>query len=330
MSPPETLNAGAARAAVEAPGPIFIAGRQHCGNTVLARILSHVPGCFTTTDENLFFEERAGCDRLEGDARLERTLELMRVPPEQREPVKVALGDPSASALDLYRRGMDALARREGKKFWVQKATSYVFYAEEILEALPDARIVYLVRDPYDMAASKKRRDAADDHLVGLALGWNRGYRIARDLEARFPVRFRILRYERMVSQPETALAELFEFLGLSFRPEFLAVRHLNRSEARYREEGPVTGLNASRVGYHVDVLNGAETRALGWLLDAGLVESHAQSTELPVRASSSWLAAASALTRHAFRFGRLHAERVLHAPRVTLARTWRRMRPGP
>lgn len=50
----------------------------------------------------------------------------------------------------------------------VQQATSYIFYAQGILRLMPDARFLYLLRNPYDICASEKCRAPRK----GSTLGW--------------------------------------------------------------------------------------------------------------------------------------------------------------
>ena len=55
-----------------APGPIFISGRQHSGNTMTAVIFSMVPDCFVVNVEGWFFEHRGIVDRIKDPGRRAR------------------------------------------------------------------------------------------------------------------------------------------------------------------------------------------------------------------------------------------------------------------
>lgn len=269
---------GAAAGSGEGPleaGPIFIAGRQHSGNTVTAVLLAGVEGCYAQVDENTFFEHRALIDRMpDRAARVARIMKLLKIEDAAgREAVgphlrAYAEAHPDADAMAIYLEGMRFVTRLTGNTFWAQKATSYIFYGRQILRDLPDARLVYMLRNPYDIAASKKRRSVRKDRLWQVMLGWNKGIRLASELLDEFPGRFRVVRYEDIVTEPERETRALLEFLGIPFRPSYLDVPHVNRSETGYSLTGTGKGLNRSRVFYYVDNLAPSEIAALDAIVD--------------------------------------------------------------
>jgi hypothetical protein len=123
--------------------PVFIIGRQHSGNTLLATILGRSPDVFSLRGEGTFFEHRAELRPLAPPERADRVAELIgsgassphEVSSRLKEVLSGSNGATSASALDLYRQGMEHLAAQHGKTRWAQKATSYIFYVDEILDA---------------------------------------------------------------------------------------------------------------------------------------------------------------------------------------------------
>src|SRR5262245_14500515 len=71
---------GARRGDGASRGPIFVSGRQHSGNTVVAVLLGRLPGCLAQIDENSFFEHRRLVDNLpDAASRAERVFELLRL-----------------------------------------------------------------------------------------------------------------------------------------------------------------------------------------------------------------------------------------------------------
>src|SRR5205085_1557433 len=106
------------------PGPIFISGRQHSGNTVMAVCLGRAPECMAQIDENAFFEYRALIDKEADPAvRARKVFERMKLEAlEVREPalahmLGMAAADRKVGALELYRAGMDFAMRRLGRAF---------------------------------------------------------------------------------------------------------------------------------------------------------------------------------------------------------------------
>ena len=317
-------------------GPIFVSGRQHSGNTVVAVLLGRLPGCFAQIDENAFFEHRRLVDNLQDAAsRAERVFELLRLEHElARTPVQEHLrrlaGDRSQiTALELYREGMDFAARFAGERFWVQKATSYIFYGHEILSSMPDARMICLVRNPYDIVASRKRRYERRERIWSTMISWNKGMTIARSLEAEFPDRLRLLSYEDLTSRPQETVRSLVAWIGEPFDPAYLDVPHVNRSETRYSLVGDGKGLNRTRVNYYVDNLSQAEIAGIDLLADRKLLDSFYpslphRSRRIGVVARMSGLGLA---LRGPMRYGIDYASRLWRNPSLLMARTIRRLR---
>jgi hypothetical protein len=173
-----------------------------------------------------------------------------------------------ATAAELYALGMRDVLERFGKERWAQKATSYIFSAEDILATFPRARLIFLVRNPLDLAASTARRNGSFRHTVRLAMGWNRGVREALRLQAEVPAVFRIVRYEDLVRDSQRVVREVCAFCALAFDVSYLDVPHVNKSDTPYNKESQRRGLSASRVYYYHDMLSSAEEAAVRLAVD--------------------------------------------------------------
>lgn len=320
-------------------GPIFVAGRQHSGNTVLAVMLGRVGTCYSQIDENGFFEERVLFDRIRDPVeRARRVFTSLKLEAEGvrgavlEHMMRVAGERGGVTALELYLAGMDEATRLLGKRFWAQKATSYIFYGREILESVPGSRLIYMLRNPYDIAASKKRRGITHEFVYGTMLGWNKGLRISRALEGAYPGRFRVVKYEDLTREPERTVRGLFEFLGIEFEAGVLDVPHVNRAETRYSLTGDGKGLNRSRVYYYREHLRPCEIAALDGLALAGGMrgELEARYPDLP-HVMWSWpmgvrVRAAAKLAVLPFRFAWTYVTRLKRSPAHLVVRTVRRL----
>ena len=115
--------------------PVFVIGRQHSGNTMLALILGGTPTAISLVGEGDFFEYWPQLDELKSEDRAKRVAELIRKSASPRLTLQVyrdllsaLLRKEDAPAITLYLTGMNYLASRQGKSRWGQKATSYIFY----------------------------------------------------------------------------------------------------------------------------------------------------------------------------------------------------------
>lgn len=312
--------------------PVFVAGRQHSGNTMLAAALGRLPGVLACVEEGNYFEEREAIGSLQGErlaVAVARRIQLNGTPvsDDARDALVrrlTPLAESGASADALFVEGMaEVLEAGQGSR-WVQKATSYVFQAEQVFGLFPDAKIVFLARNPLDLAASLKRRGNAGD-TVRMVWGWRIGVSRALRLQAEQPNRLRVFRYEDVVQNPTDALGEVCRFADLTFDPAATEVAHVNRSEAKYALTSEASGMTASRVGYYTGILRPAEQQAVrmlaGPLLD-GLYPGLGGRTSLLER-----VAAGGVLLKGGARLAVGQLRRIAADPVRTVRRTARRLR---
>jgi hypothetical protein len=319
-------------------GPIFIIGRQHSGNTMLATVLERSPEVFCLKGEGAFFEHWKRADQLAPQQRAHRVSELIRrsgLSQHAAEELRAVLLDevqePSSSypsAQALYRRGMAYLAAQNESARWAQKATSYVFHVDAILSVFPNARLVFLARNPLDLAASIKRRIASGARLLRIAWGWNRGVRLAREHQRAHPERFLLVRYEDLARQPRDMLTRIFDFAGLTFDPAYLQVDHVNRSETPYNDTSRQRGINTSRVFYYDEELSPTEEQCVRFLANRSLLE--ALYADLPPPRAPSVLRSlpvmAKLLASGGTHLAKDHLQQLRAHPRHTAQRVWERL----
>ncbi len=264
------------------PGPVFVSGRQHSGNTVVSLIFARIPGCFAIDQEGIFFDHRTRLDRTKDPVPRARWI-ASNLKLRSDELTRQAIDHLSAwarqhrdaDALAQYLEVMRYLTATTGNRFWQQKATGYIFHGRQVLTSIPDSRMVYLIRNPYDVSASLKRRAPWHERIVGWGISWNKGLAIAHRLEQDFPGRVHLLRYEHLVSQPQQSVAALCEFVGVPFDPSYLDVPHVNPAEAMYQVVDGPRGLNTSRLYYYVDRLSPAEIAALDLVVSRRWIEHY-------------------------------------------------------
>ncbi len=325
------------------PGPLFVSGRQHCGNTVMSVLIGRMPGIYAQTDESTVFEVHALLDRMRDPVKracqldqfiaLESTEHQAWLSEELRRRITESPGTPT---LTVYLETMDALADRMNCHRWVQKATSYIFYAQEILDRIPQATMIYLLRNPWDLVASRRRREPSAEAVLSTMMGWSRGLNIARTISRDCPGRFRIVRYEDMTGEQSTAtIKSVCEWMGEPFSEDLLNVPHVNPAESKFKMESERRGLNRSKQFQYIHSLTDAEIAATDQLVAKyGLQgEIEAYFPELPHKIGSQSDAAIRA-GRRSLRWAPLryawgYLTRIRRSPRHLIARTIRRMKAG-
>jgi hypothetical protein len=240
----------------------------------MAEMLGRLPGCFAIGQEGIFFEHRRRLDQLSDDAeRARQVARTLRTPDVAlNQDAETWLVDwvgehPGADALMLYTAVMDHVTEVTGNRLWVQKATSYIFSAREILTDMSNARMLYMLRNPLDLYASKKRRSPQREYLLPLSVSWRRGYQLARQLETEYPQRLHLVSYEALAEQPEATMKAVCDFIGVPFDPAVFEVAHINPSENAYKQIPGTQGVNRSRVHYFPTILAEDERLAVEYIV---------------------------------------------------------------
>lgn len=258
----------------EAPtGPIFVAGADRSGTTLMTGLLaSHSGIAAPRLGSNMwtFFAGRFGS--LANDANLARLLAaLLRYrnalqfePDLDRLRAAFRAGPPDESRLFMLIE--DQWLERQGKRRWADKTSYIEQFADPIFAARPDARFVHMVRDPRDRFTSAIRKwPAGRGQLGGATARWRTSVRLAERNLARYPGRYLVVRFESLVADPEGTLREVCAFLGEPFEPAMLG---LEGAEAFRRRGGNSSfdtldpgAISTGPVGRYRSVLRPAEIR---------------------------------------------------------------------
>ena len=136
---------------------------------------------------------------------------------------------------------IDDLLDRTGKEFFIEDNTWNVLFAREIIELLPEAKIIHIHRDPRDVVASfSRQRWCPADKEQGAR--WYRAmmahwFNVRSDL----PIgTYYEVGLEELVAAPEAVLREVCEFAEISFDRAMLQVdlgdSHSGRWEAEFSD----------------------------------------------------------------------------------------------
>ncbi len=138
------------------------------------------------------------------------------LPPDES---RAALADPPpASFPDAVRRAYAAWAAHEGKPRYADKTPMHVLHLPRLARMFPEARFVHLVRDGRDVALSYTSVAWGPATVTDAALLWRRRVSAGRRAGRRLgPDRYREVRYEDLVAEPERVVRDLCGFLDLAW-----------------------------------------------------------------------------------------------------------------
>lgn len=130
-------------------------------------------------------------------------------------------------------------ARRQGKARWAEKTPDNVYQFELCLQQFPKFRLVHIIRHPLDTVASQVNRPF---HPIPFSIALPRySEAIYQAVHCRGHERYHEIRYEDLVTEPETVLRGLMEFIGEEFEPGVLSFYSKKRTGTRGYGEKPLT-----------------------------------------------------------------------------------------
>jgi hypothetical protein len=123
-------------------------------------------------------------------------------------------------------------ARCENKQGYMVKDNFAFKYAFQTALRFPDAKFIYLVRDPRDFALSYKKAPGGPKVAWVASKQWVSEQKACLQFHQAMPERCHIVRYEDLVENSEPTVQNLFGFLGIVYNPEVLRPDKAANSEA--------------------------------------------------------------------------------------------------
>lgn len=137
---------------------------------------------------------------------------------------------PPISVADALREVFTLFAASQGKPRYGDKTPVHVRSVPALARIFPEARFVHVIRDGRDAALSYLSVPWGPASIEEAAIVWRRAVRAGRRGGATVgPERYREVRYEALVDDPETTLMDLAAFLEVEFDPAML--RYPERAE---------------------------------------------------------------------------------------------------
>jgi hypothetical protein len=221
--------------------PIFIGGQHRSGTTLMRRLIDRHSHIACGPESNLL-----------------RDNELLRIRDYLR--TKWAPGlDPrykvDPATVDRVLAGLiEAVVvpycRTQHKQRWAEKTPKNIYFIDTLFALFPTAQFIHMIRDPRDVYCSVREKAArttprwASITPAKSASDWCR--RISCGLSWRErPDRYREVRYEELVTQPEAVMRSLLTFLGEPWSPSVLEGEQIfSTSVGRWRVD-----LTAAEIG---------------------------------------------------------------------------------
>lgn len=155
--------------------------------------------------------------------------------------------NPPASYPDAIRQIFHVCAIKQGKSRYGNKSPVHVRGLPMLAGLFPEARFIHIIRDGRNVALSYIDVDFGPSTIEGGALRWRRHVTDGRKAgETLGPERYREVRYEQLIDDPESAIRDLCSFVDIEFDERML--RYYERSEQLYPgRETPTHHRNLAR-----------------------------------------------------------------------------------
>ena len=252
--------------------PIFIGGLQRSGTSLMRRLLDSHPRIACARESPLFYENR-----------LERIYtELRTIWPTLLNPHYVFdphMVDQVMAGL-IHQAVLIPYCQKRGKPRWANKTPETILFIDTLLALFPAAQFIHMIRDPRDALCSVRKKYCSGKGAKYYRPIWATGKpgetaeewcrRINCGLAWREqPDRYREVRYEELVTQPEATLRPLFAFLGEPWVASVLENNPIfSTSVGRWRSE-----LSAAEVA-EIEAVAGETMLALGYPLSTANLSS--------------------------------------------------------
>ena len=260
-------------------GPIFVVGAPRTGTTLTMEVLNN--HSLVHLYDEVHYNERIADTMPANGALGQSGLRRAAIRLLERSPWKKGtdagnvsvddlvgaaepLGGDHAAVLKAFLVGE---AAAHGKTIWGDSSPQDVLYLDRLKAWYPGARVVGVVRDPRGFLASyknyyRKELKSYRNRFNPLtnSLLWRSYMRALRSAQASaFARDVYLLKYEDLVSAPESQVRSLSDFLEIGFEESMLAVGRQNSSYHKVSEDRQNTGIKAGSRDRWASELSNAE-----------------------------------------------------------------------
>lgn len=262
--------------------PIFIVGNSRSGTTLMGSILGLNSEVFTFEELHFFGTLWSQSDRhqeLTLQQATELATKLLAIQDEDvishKDPklfldeantVMAKINSNSYTATDVLQAFLSYSAAKNNKTIPCEQTPRNVLYISELLDLYPHCHIINMVRDPRDVLLSQKYkwkirflgasnipyREAirawTNYHAITISKLWNVAINSAAKQEN--SDRLITIRFEDLITQPETIIRQVCDFTGLEFTPTMLQVSQSEGGVSSHKKIAPgIKGIDSSATG---------------------------------------------------------------------------------
>ncbi|HNQ12122.1 MAG TPA: sulfotransferase [Bacteroidia bacterium] len=243
---------------------IFVLGNSRSGTTMMGRMLNKHSEVFTFGELHFFgpmWSKQTSEKKLsEVDAELlaEKLLARQRQGflifklngAEKQEAKEIVASIPAneRTAIEVYKKFLEFETQRHSKTHSCEQTPPNIFYINEIIDHVPNAYVINMVRDSRDVLLSQKRkwkrkflgagkiplmeslRAYLNYHPITISKLWNSAVQTGRRFETHPKVKN--VKFEDVINDPEKTLRDICSFLKLEYQSQMIQVPRVGSSSS--------------------------------------------------------------------------------------------------
>lgn len=251
--------------------PVVVVGLPRSGSSFLSHILSQIEGYYVFDDLSLLnqyskLRSLKSTDKeflhrvlywLGWQIRARKRHGIYAIPnieeheiAHMNEAIAQAFNNEAPGVFRIQEEWLIRIAHRSGAKGWGFKMPQAYRRLDELYDAYPNLRVIYLMRQPHDVLASYKHMYASSQdgdsrryHPLLYAFYWKHAASILRKEQAKRPDTTMFLKFSDLKSDPLWAARELSKFMKVSPPQEVQVPESSNSSFKKTSSRAGLTGL---------------------------------------------------------------------------------------
>ena len=192
---------------------------------------------------------------------------------------------------ELFCKFVQEVADKFCKKMVSEHTPRNIFYAKSLLELYSEAKVVHIIRDPRAVLSSQKNRWKMKSHgsknmpwreVVRVWVNynpftisklWKETIKVASEIEGH--LRFKLIRFEDVVTNPRKEIQSLCKFIGIDYEENMINVQHVSSSHLKYKHR---TGIIKDNIDIWKDTLTIGEIAISEWMTKAFMQKNNYKS----------------------------------------------------
>ena len=229
MSSAEPPASGRPSSSGRVPPPLIVVGAERSGTTLVATLLGKHSAYAALPETHLYRlvipwipRDAAAAAVAQLVAESERWTDFGLDFDELEAGIRERIDAGLAPGVAAFRAACELQAAKAGKAQFVEKTPAHLLHIPRILDELPDARFIVVVRDARDVCRSLLKAPWNVATLPALAARWRRAVLEGNGSLERFPTRGLLVRFEDVVLQPRETLQRMCDHAGVAFEEGML------------------------------------------------------------------------------------------------------------